>query len=392
MSKVQEPAFRSNELKQPHRRRLLALGAAVMAAPLAGGMFSAGAQAGKPPSAPATDASQAAPPASRTTLAKRKLGPLEVSPIGLGCMAMAPGFYNPAPDHAAMVRLIRDAHAMGVTFFDTAEVYGPFISEEIVGEALAPIRNAVVLATKFGFNYNGNSVSGRNSQPAHIKTRVEGMLKRLRTDRIDLLYLHRMDPNVPIADIAGAVGELIAAGKVRAFGVSEVNPETLRGAHAVTPVAAVQSEYSLLERLPEIAMLDTCAELGIGFVPWGPTMRGLLADGFNAYSRFDSRDRRASVPFLAPAALETNMKIVALAREWAQRKNATPVQIALDWLLAQRDFIVPIPGTTKWPHLRENMGALDLRFTAAELAEFRSALAALPIVGNRPASKAKENE
>lgn len=323
---------------------------------------------------------------------RRRLGPLEVSPIGLGCMAMAPGFYNPAPERSAMVRLIRDAHRMGVTFFDTAEVYGPFISEEIVGEALAPIRNEVVLASKFGFGYNGASVTGRNSQPAHIKARVEGMLGRLRTDRIDLLYLHRMDPSVPIADIAGAVGDLIKAGKVRAFGVSEVNPETLRGAHAVTPVAAVQSEYSLLERLPEVAMLDTCAELGIGFVPWGPTMRGLLADGFNAYSRFAAPDRRASVPFLAPEALQTNLKIVALARDWAQRKNATPVQIALAWLLAQRDFIVPIPGTTKWPHLRENMGALDVRFTPGELAEFRTALAALPVVGNRPASKARDNE
>lgn len=338
---------------------------------------------------------QSATPAKTTGKQRgshRRLGPLEVSSIGLGCMAMAPGFYNPAPERSAMIRLIRDAHRMGVTFFDTAEVYGPFISEEIVGEALQPIRNEVVLASKFGFSYNGSSVTGRNSQPAHIKTRVEGMLKRLRTDRIDLLYLHRMDPKVPIAEIAGAVGDLISAGKVRAFGVSEVNPETLRGAHAVTPVAAVQSEYSLLERLPEVAMLDTCAELGIGFVPWGPTMRGLLADGFNAYSRFAAQDRRASVPFFAPEALETNMKVVALAREWAQRKDATPVQIALAWLLAQRDFIVPIPGTTKWPHLRENLGALDVRFAAGELAEFRTALAALPVKGNRPASKAYENE
>ena len=218
------------------------------------------------------------------------------------------------------------------------------------------------------------------------------MLKRLRTDRIDLLYLHRMDPNVPIADIAGAVGELIAAGKVRAFGLSEVNPETLRGAHAVTPVAAVQSEYSMLERLPEVAMLDTCAELGVGFVPWGPTMRGLLADGFNEFSRFAAPDRRASVPLLAPEALRTNLKVVALARDWAQRKDATPVQIAMAWLLAQRDFIVPIPGTTKWPHLRENMGTLDVRFTPAELTELRTALVALPVAGNRPASKARENE
>ena len=372
----QDPAARG-------RRNFLAgtLGAATTAALAVGAQGAAQAQ----PAAPAVAAGGGQRP-------RRRLGPLEVSPIGLGCMAMAPGFYNPAPERQAMVRLIRDAHRMGVTFFDTAEVYGPFISEEIVGEALAPIRNEVVLASKFGFGYNGSSVTGRNSQLAHIKARVEGMLKRLRTDRIDLLYLHRMDPSVPIADIAGAVGDLIKAGKVRAFGVSEVNPETLRDAHAVTPVAAVQSEYSLLERLPEVAMLDTCAELGIGFVPWGPTMRGLLADGFNAYSRFATQDRRTSVPFLAPEALETNLKIVALARDWAQRKNATPVQIALAWLLAQRDFIVPIPGTTKWPHLRENMGALDVRFTPGELAEFRTALAALPVVGNRPASKARDNE
>lgn len=298
----------------------------------------------------------ARPRAQSGSATRRRLGDLEVSAIGLGCMAMAPGFYNPAPERFEMVRLIRDAHQMGVTFFDTAEVYGPFISEEIVGEALAPIRNEVVIATKFGFNYEGSSVRGRNSRPAYIKERVDGMLRRLRTDRIDLLYLHRIDPNVPIADIAGAVGYLISDGKVRAFGVSEVNPETLRGAHAVTPVAAVQSEYFLLERPPEVVMLDTCAELGVGFVPWGPTMRGLLADNFNAYSRFASQDRRASVPFFAPEALETNMKVVALARDWAQRKDATPVQIALAWLLAQRDFIVPIPGTTRWPHLRENMG------------------------------------
>ena len=365
------------------RRRFLAGSLGAMAAvPLMTGMQGVvRAQSAKPAST-----------AGRRQLPQRRLGPLEVSALGLGCMAMAPGFYNPAPERAAMIRLIRDAHRMGVTFFDTAEVYGPFISEEIVGEALQPIRNEVVLASKFGFNYDGSSVTGRNSRPAHIKERVDGMLKRLRTDRIDLLYLHRMDPKVPIADIAGVVGDLVSAGKVRAFGVSEVNPETLRGAHAVTPVAAVQSEYSLLERLSEIAMLDTCAELGVGFVPWGPTMRGLLADGFNGYSRFAAQDRRASVPFFASEALETNLKVVALARDWAQRKQATPVQIALAWLLAQRDFIVPIPGTTKWPHLRENLGALEVRFTAGELAEFRTALAALPIVGNRPASKAQENE
>ena len=360
------------------RRAILASGAALGLASLANG-----AQAQTSATTPTTPSA---------TAGSRRLGSLEVSPIGLGCMAMAPGFYNPPPERAEMVRLIRDAHQMGVTFYDTAEVYGPFISEEIVGEALEPIRDEVVLATKFGFNYGGSSVTGRNSQPDYIKERVDGMLGRLRTDRIDLLYLHRMDPSVPIADIAGAVGELIAEGKVREFGVSEVNPETLRGAHAVTPVAAVQSEYSMLERLPEVAMLETCAELGVGFVPWGPTMRGMLADSFNAYSRFSPEDRRESVPFFAPEALETNMQVVALARDWAQRKDATPVQIALAWLLAQRDFIVPIPGTISWPHMRENMGATAISFTGDELAELRTALEALPVAGNRPDSAAYENQ
>lgn len=363
------------------RRAMLGAGAALTAAATFTGAASA-----------QTESSEAAQPTTNSNTGTRRLGALEVSPIGLGCMAMAPGFYNPPPPREEMVRLIRDAHEMGVNFYDTAEVYGPFISEEIVGEALEPIRDQVVIATKFGFNYNGGSVTGRNSQPDYIKERVGGMLQRLRTDHIDLLYLHRMDPNTPIEDIAGAVGELIAEGKVREFGVSEISPDLVRAGHAVTPIAAVQSEYSMLERLPEIAMLDTCEELGIGFVPWGPTMRGLLADNMNAFSRFAEEDRRASVPFFAPDALETNMAVVALARDWAQRKDATPVQIALAWLLAQRDFIVPIPGTTKWPHLRENMGATEVSFTEGELTEFRTALNALPIEGNRPDSAANESE
>lgn len=360
------------------RRAMLGAGAALTAASFAGAAM---AQA----NAPAT-------PRNNMT-GTRRLGTLEVSPIGLGCMAMAPGFYNPPPERAEMIRLIRDAHDIGVTFYDTAEIYGPFISEDIVGEALQPIRDEVVLATKFGFAFNASGgYAGRNSQPDHIKQAVEGMLGRLRTDRIDLLYLHRMDPSVPIEDIAGAVGELIADGKVRAFGVSEISPDLLRAAHAVTPVAAVQSEYSMLERLPEIAMLDTCAELGVGFVPWGPTMRGLLADNLNEYSRFAPQDRRSNVPFFAPEALQTNMAVVALARDWAQRKDATPVQIALAWVLAQGNNIVPIPGTTKWPHLRENLGATEVSFTSDELAEFRTALEALPIAGNRPESAAYESQ
>ena len=354
-------------------------------------ILTSGAAAGLAATAALTTSTQAQT-TSQTSTGPRRLGPLEVSPIGLGCMAMAPGFYNPQPERSAMVRLIRDAHQMGVTFLDTAEVYGPFISEDIVGEAIAPIRDDIVLATKFGFAFNNGAYAGRNSQPAHIRQAVDGMLRRLHTDHIDLLYLHRMDPATPIADIAGAVGALIDEGKVRAFGVSEVNPETLRGAHAVTPVAAVQSEYSMLERLPEVAMLDTCAELGVGFVPWGPTMRGLLADNMNAYTRFASNDRRSRVPFFAPEALETNLAVVDLAREWAQRKDATPVQVALAWVMAQRDFIVPIPGTTKWPHLKENLGATEIHFTADELTELRTALNALPVVGNRPDSAAYENQ
>lgn len=325
--------------------------------------------------------------------ATRRIGNLEVSPIGLGCMSMAPGFYNPAPDPQEMVQVIRGAHALGVTFFDTAEIYGPFISERIVGEALEPIRDEVVLATKFGFAFNSNGgYAGRNSQPAHIKQAVEGMLERLRTDRIDLLYLHRMDPNVPIADIAGAVGDLIREGKVLEFGVSEVSPEILRGAHAVTPVAAVQSEYSVFERLPRVAMFETCEELGVSFVPWGPTMRGLTTDHLNEYSRFGGGDRRASVPFFAPEALATNMEIVRLLRRWADAKGASPVQISLAWMLAEKPYIVPIPGTTKLHHARENFEAANISFTAEDLARFNQELDALPVAGNRPDSAAFESQ
>lgn len=328
-----------------------------------------------------------------TAGAKRKIGSLSVSPIGLGCMSMAPGFYNPAPNPQDMVKVIRDAHEMGVDFYDTAEIYGPFISENIVGEALEPIRDEVTLASKFGFSFSSSGAyAGRNSQPAHIRQAVEGMLKRLRTDRIDLLYLHRMDPQVPIEDIAGAVGDLIKEGKALEFGVSEVNPETLRKAHAVTPVAAIQSEYSVFERLPEVAMLDVCEELGVAFVPWGPTCRALVTDRFNEYSRFAGGDRRANVPFFSDTALETNMEIVRLLRKWADRKSVTSVQLAMGWLLAQKPFIVPIPGSTILHHIRENLGALDVHFTAEELAAFRTELEALPISGARPEAAAYENQ
>jgi aryl-alcohol dehydrogenase-like predicted oxidoreductase len=307
-------------------------------------------------------------------------------------MSMAPGFYNPAPDRREMVGVIRGAHELGVTLFDTAEVYGPFISEEIVGEALQPIRNEVVLASKFGFSFDGGRTSGRNAKPTYLKERVDGMLRRLRTDRIDLLYLHRVDPATPIDETAGAVGELIQAGKVRAFGLSEVNPETLRRAHRVTPVAAVQSEYNVFERLPEVAMLDLCDQLNIGFVPWGPTMRGLTTDHLNAFSRFAPEDRRSSVPFFTPEALRTNMDVVRLLRRWADAKGVTPGQVSIAWLLAQKPFIVPIPGTTKLHHVRENVGAAALTFSGEEWARFRRELEALPVVGARPREAANRNE
>lgn len=317
---------------------------------------------------------------------KRKIGSLEVSPIGLGCMSMA-GVYNPPQPKAEMINVIHRAVDNGVDFFDTAEVYGPFYSEEIVGEALKPYRNKVNIASKFGFDFNGSQTTGRNSKPAHIRAAVEGMLKRLQTDRIDLLYLHRMDPATPIEDIAGTVKELIQQGKVRNFGVSEVSPANIRKAHAVQPVAALQSEYSMLERVMEHEMLPLCEELGIAFVPWGPLCRGMLTGRFDENYIPEEGFRRAGVPYFTPDALKANLKVVELAKTWGVTKNATPAQIALAWLLAQKPFIVPIPGTTNQNHLIENIGGKGVEFTAAELKELRDALEAIPTIGFRkPAS------
>jgi aryl-alcohol dehydrogenase-like predicted oxidoreductase len=331
----------------------------------------------------------AAAGAAPAALGRRRLGALEVSSIGLGCMNMAPGFYNPAPNPQDMVRVIRSAVDRGVTFFDTAEVYGPFVSERIVGKALQPVRDQVVIASKFGFQMDGSlSPRDRNSRPEHIRRAVDGMLQRLRTDRIDLLYLHRVDPQVPVEEVAETVRDLIRQGKARHFGLSEVSPDTARRAHAVQPVTAIQSEYSLLERSPEAGILDVCQELGIGFVPWGPTGRALLADGFNEYSRFAQEDRRSNVPVFAPEALRANIAVVDLTREWGDAKGVTPVQFALAWLLAERPFIVPIPGTTKLHHLEENLGALNVRITPDEQRRFRAQLAAIPVVGARPREQA----
>lgn len=322
----------------------------------------------------------------------RMLGDLEVSAIGLGCMSMKSGSYNPPRPNEEMIPVIRGAVERGVTFFDTAEVYGPFTDEELVGEALAPVRDEVVIATKFGFEFRNGQRAGRNSHPEHIRQAVDGMLQRLQTDRIDLLYCHRLDPNVPIEDIAGTVRDLIDEGKALHFGLSEMAPDTIRRAHAVQPVAALQTQYSLMERFPENQILDTCEELGIGFVPWGPVARGLFGDKFNEYSRFSENSRHNSVASFSPENLEKNLALLNLVREWGLRKDATPAQIALAWLLAQKPFIVPIPGTIKLHHLEENLGALNVEFTPEELNEFREEFETIELGGVRSFASALEDQ
>ena len=317
------------------------------------------------------------------SLKTRKLGPLEVSAIGLGCMNMVSGTYNPSPPKDEMIAHLRKAVEMGVTFFDTAEVYGPYGSEELVGEALEPFKGKITIASKFGFEIQNGRRMGRNATPESIKKVIDGTLKRLRLETIDLYYLHRMDPNVPVEEVAGAVKELIAAGKVKHWGLSEVSPETLRKAHAELPVAALQSEYNLAERVVENKILETCEELGIGFVPWGPTHRAFLAGRFNEYSRFDSKDRRSQLPFFSAEGFAQNMPFLALVRKWAQKKDVTQVQFALAWLLAQKPFIVPIPGTTNPLHLNENLGALAVRLNDQELTAFRTELESVTFLGVR---------
>jgi aryl-alcohol dehydrogenase-like predicted oxidoreductase len=318
---------------------------------------------------------------------KRKLGKsgLEVSAIGLGCMGLSYG-YGPAADRGEAIKLIRAAVDRGVTFFDTAEAYGPYENEEIVGEALAPVRDKVVIATKFGFDIDlktGARSGGVNSRPDHIKAVAEASLKRLKTDVIDLFYQHRVDPAVPIEDVAGAVKDLIRAGKVRHFGLSEAGAQTIRRAHAVQPVAAVQSEYSLWWREPEKQILPTLEELGIGFVPFSPLGAGFLTGAVNETTKFDRSDFRASVPRFAPGALKANLALVELLRDVAKRKGATLAQIALAWLLAQKPWIVPIPGTTKVHRLEENLGAAEVELTAADLAAIDSAAAKIELKGER---------
>jgi aryl-alcohol dehydrogenase-like predicted oxidoreductase len=323
---------------------------------------------------------------------KRKLGKsnLEVSAIGLGCMGMSFG-YGPAQDKQEMISLLRAAVERGVTFFDTAEAYGPFTNEELVGEALAPMRERVVIATKFGFKFGpkGEQI-GLDSRPEHIKQVADASLKRLRTDVIDLFYQHRVDPGVPIEDVAGAVKELIREGKVKHFGLSEPGVQTIRRAHVLQPVTALQSEYSLWWRQPEEEVLPTLDELGIGFVPFSPLGRGFLTGKMNEKTTFDSTDLRNTLPRFAPDALKANQALIELLGKIAERKKATPAQIALVWLLAQKPWIVPIPGTTKLNRLEENIGAASIELTSEDLREIDSAASKITVQGARYPEKLEQ--
>jgi aryl-alcohol dehydrogenase-like predicted oxidoreductase len=318
---------------------------------------------------------------------KRKLGKsrLEVSAVGYGCMGLNYG-YGPATDRREGIRIIRAAAERGVTFFDTAESYGPFTNEELVGEALASIRNQVVIATKFGWNIDpqtGERRAGLNSRPEHIKVATEGMLKRLQTDHIDLLYQHRVDPEVPIEEVAGTMKDLITEGKVNHYGLSEASAQTIRRAHAIHRVTAIQSEYSIWTRDPEAEVLPACAELGIGFVPWSPLGQGFLTGRIDPSTTFDSSDFRASFPRFTRQAREANLALVDLLKQIADRKKATPAQIAIAWLLAQKPWIVPIPGTTKLHRLEENLGAVAVELTPDDLRDIETSFAGIAVKGAR---------
>lgn len=315
---------------------------------------------------------------------KRILGSsnLELSAIGLGCMGMSYG-YGPAKDKNEMIALIRKAFDQGVTLFDTAEIYGPYVNEELVGEALEPIRDKVVIATKFGFNIENGKETGVNSRPEHIKQVVEGSLKRLKTDVIDLYYQHRVDPSVPIEDVAGAVKDLIVEGKVKHWGLSEAGVKTIRRAHAVLPLTAVQSEYSLWWRRPEEELLPTLEELNVGFVPFSPLGKGYLTGSFDANSKFEGNDFRSVLPRFTQEALEANQAIVDLIKQIADEKNATPAQIALAWLLAQKSWIVPIPGTTKPHRLQENLGGDNVELTLEDVKKINEASSKINLKGDR---------
>ena len=317
---------------------------------------------------------------------RRRLGTLDVSSVGLGVQNMSRTYQTTIPSRPEMIRIIRAAFDHGVTFFDAAEAYGPLEVERILGEGAQPFRDKVVLATKFGWNIDpetGRRLPGLNSRPDHIRTVVDAMLKRLRTDRIDLLYQHRVDPQVPIEDVAGAIKELKAQGKVLNWGLCEMGLNTLRRAHAELPLAAVQSEYSMLWRGPEAEVLPLCAQLGIGFVPWSPLGVGFLTGAIDLQTSFPDGDIRKNETRFARENLPANLALVSLLKSWADRKQAAPAQIALAWLLAQRPWIVPIPGTTQMAHMVENTGGAELRFTPAEAQELNAAVAAIAVQGER---------
>jgi len=356
------------------QRRSLLKGAATLAAlPLAGAL--------------ATSTADAYPAAAVPKMDRRRmLGKLQVSSVGLGVQNMSRTYQTTIPSRTEMHRIIRTAFDHGMTFYDAAEAYGPHEVERILGEGVASFRNEVVIATKFGWNIDletGARGPGLVSRPAHVKVAVEGMLKRLRTDRIDLLYQHRVDPQVPIEDVAGAIRDLMAEGKVLHWGLCEMGLKTLRRAHAALPVTAVQNEYSMLWRGPEQEVLAVCAELGIGFVPWSPLGVGFLTGAIDARTRFADGDIRAIETRFAPQNIEHNLALVNLLTAWAMRKRATPAQIALAWLMAQQPWIVPIPGTTQMTHLLENLGAGEVVFSAGELQELNAAVAAMVVQGER---------
>jgi aryl-alcohol dehydrogenase-like predicted oxidoreductase len=357
------------------RRGFLGAAGSLAAASLLGG---ADAQASAQAKGPGTSTAHGA--------GRRKLGRLEVSSVGLGVQNMSRTYQTTVPSRPEMIHIIRTAFEQGVTFFDAAEAYGPHEVERILGEGVAPFRDEVVIATKFGFDIDfetGAVRGGLNSRPDHVKLAVEAMLGRLRTDRIDLLYQHRVDPQVPIEDVAGAIKDLMAQGKVLHWGLSEMGPNTLRRAHAALPVTAVQSEYSMLWRGPEQQVLPICGELGIGFVPWSPLGVGFLTGAIDARTRYADGDIRKAEPRFAPEHVPHNLALVELLKTWAQRKQATPGQVALAWLLAQKPWIVPIPGTTQMAHMIENARATAVAFTPAELAELNASVAAIEIQGAR---------
>jgi aryl-alcohol dehydrogenase-like predicted oxidoreductase len=382
---LKEREMRNQPVDLKSRRQFLAAAAALGVTPWL--LSAIGAAAG------ASRAAAAVPAPGTGSTARRRLGPFEVFPIGLGCQ-WHPGrhpqavndLYASSIDRQAAIALIHRAVDLGVTLFDTAEVYGPFMSEEILGEALQGRRDRVVVSTKFGMDIDqqtGERRGGLNSRPDHIRLVVDAQLRRLRTDRIDLLYQHRVDPQVPIEDVAGTIKDLVTQGKVRHWGLSEPGLQTIRRAHAAHPLAAIQNEYSMLWRGPEEQVLQLCEELGIGFVAWSPLGMGFLAGTITADSRFGEQDFRAAVPRFAPDNLPANMPLVDVVRTWAQRKDATPAQISLAWLTARKPWIVPIPGTTNVAHLEQNVGAAAIKFSAAELAELDAAIAAIPIQGAR---------